>query len=376
MGRAGRNTHESLVSARRLAGRARCGRDPGAAGGRQGAGRGAGRPRAPEPRRHRRPQRRRHPGVLGEAVPGNLQGPPVRADPVQPDLPVRHDDRLPGLRRSVPAAVREERPLLPGRRHRRLRHRGPVPRAVQRLRQLRGGDDPRPRVGARHPGARLRVGGPRRRRCPVDRHRDPGRLLRGHVGAPHRRQEEQDADPRARRPRRRHQRFDQRRRPGGPRSVGARCARERLRPHQRVPDRLRRRDEALRRVRRRPARVLRGAVHRRRGRRQRRQPPHRPDHPARHQGPRRVLGDGAHRLQADVGGDPVRRRPAERQPPADLRERTPEHQGLRGHDLLLQRLATSSPGTTRCSPRPARSTATSRWRRSSRRAGPTPCTSG
>ena len=105
---------------------------------------------------------------------------------------------------------------------------------------------------------------------------------------------------------------------------------------ERVPDWFRRWHETVRRVRRQSARLLRGPVHRHRGPGHRWQPPRRHAHSARDQGPRRVLGDRAHRLPARLGRDPVRRGPPEREPAADVRRRTARPRELRGHDLLLR----------------------------------------
>ena len=142
---------------------------------------------------------------------------------------------------------RPERVLLQRGEVRRLRRREPLPAARRGVRRLHHRADPRARVGAR--GA-----GPGRADRSDDRTRAAGRLLRGRVGAQHRRRGVDQAQPERREPRHRPRRLPHLPRSTRERPDRRRCARQRLRPGERVPGGLRQRPRALRRLRDRSAR--------------------------------------------------------------------------------------------------------------------------
>ena len=143
---------------------------------------------------------------------------------------------------------------------------GLLPKLREQLRRVRGGPRVRPRARPRGAGAR--------RLQPVgDRvHRAAGRLLRRRVGAARRRQRRRERAPLDGRPRHRARRSAHPERPVGHRRCAGRRARQRLRPGQRVPGRLRGRRGDVRRLPEQPARRHRVRLHELPGPGDRRQP--------------------------------------------------------------------------------------------------------
>ena len=170
------------------------------------------------------PHRRRPAGLLGERAPRALRR-GVPADPGGQDHRLHVDLQDPALRAGEGALQgrRRERVLLQRGEVRRLRRREPLPAARRGVRRLHHRADPGARVGAR--GA-----GPGRTERAHDRAGAAGRLLRGRVGAQHRRRGVDEAQPERREPRHRPRRLPHVPRSTRERPDRRRRARQRLRP--------------------------------------------------------------------------------------------------------------------------------------------------